>query len=222
MDTAYIDEMMNHLTSKRKETSMLIPKKLTKVLAITVAALQIPLFMLWTITLDAFKVSSSEIQLIESGYDLVFQWDKLASTILSYLPIMLALITCLVLSVMGLIFVLRKKHMTILTVCFYAATVFACGFLRLTFAAPAIIMGEENAHYLMLSEYIFFRYFGGMELRIINIFPLLEAIKFIFLDLLMVGSGILCGLGIADLIHPKAEPVPEESEFYEIKEQTAE
>ncbi len=196
-------------------------KKSLKVLTIIVAALQIPLLMLWIITLDAFKISSSEIQINEdSAYGLVFQWDKLGSTILSYGPILLALTACLVLSVLGLIYVLCKKHTTISTVCFYAATVLACGFLSLAFAAPTIIVGEANAHILMLSEYMFYRYFGGMELNIIDIFPLLETIKFFFLGLLMVGSGALCVLEIADLVRQKATPAPTESELYEIVEQT--
>jgi hypothetical protein len=198
-------------------------KKLLKVLAIVVAALQIPLLMLWNITIDAFRTSASEIKFTEGGYDLVFQWDKVINAILSYLPILLALAVCLVMTVLGLIFILRQKRATILTVCFYAITVFSCGFLYLAFAAPAIIVGEANAPRLMLSEFIFFRYFGGMELRIVSdIFPLLETIKFFFLGLLMAGSGALCGLEIADLIHPQAVPASMETELCESREQTTE
>lgn len=194
-------------------------KKFPKVLSIIVAALQIPLLMLWTITVDAFKTSASEIKYLEdSGFDLVFTWDKLGSAILSYGPILLALTACLVLTVMGLVFVLRQKQMTIPTVCFYAVTALACVFLCLAFAAPSIVVGEGNAYTLRLCEYVFYRYFGGMELRIIDIFPLLQTIKFFFLGLLMAGSGALCGLGIADWIRPKAMPTPMESELYEIVE----
>lgn len=195
-------------------------KKLLKVLAIVVAALQIPLLMLWNITIDAFRTSASEIKFTEGGYDLVFQWDKVGNAILSYFPILLALAVCLVMTVLGLIFILRQKRATLPTVCFYAITVFSCGFLYLAFAAPAIIVGEANAPTLMLSEFIFFRYFGGMELRIVSdIFPLLETIKFFFLGLLMAGSVSLCGLGIADLIHPKAAPAPRDPELHETSEQ---
>lgn len=198
---------------------MPIQRKFPQVLAIIVAALQIPLVMLWIITVDAFKTSAGEIKYLEnSGYDLVFTWDKFGSAILSYGPILLALTACLVLAVMGLIVILRKKHMTLLTVCFYAVTVLACGFLCLAFAAPSIIVGEGNAYTLMLSEYVFYRYFGGMELHIIDIFPLLQIIKFFFLGLLMVGSGALCAFGFVDLMCNKAKPEPLESEIYEIEE----
>ena len=143
-------------------------QKLLKVLAIVVVALQIPLLMLWDITIDAFRTSASEIKLTDAGYDLVFQWDKVSGAVVSYLPILLALAACLAMTVLGLIFTLRQKRAIISTVCFYAVTVFLCGFLYLSFAAPAIIVGEANAPTLMLSEFIFFRYFGGMELRIVS------------------------------------------------------
>ena len=184
---------------------MTTQKKLLKALAIVVVAIQIPMLILWNITLDALKFSSSEITYIPGGgYDQVFQWDKFGSTLLLYGPILLALTTCLALSVLGLIFILRKKHATISTVCFYAATVLSCGFLCLAFAAPAVILGEENAYMLTLSEFMFYRYFGIMQWNIINIFPAFETIKFFIIDLLMVGSGVVCGLGIIDLIRYKA------------------
>ena len=71
------------------------------------------------------------------------------------------------------------------------------------------------------SEFIFFRYFGGMELRFVSdMFPLFETIKFFFLGLLMAGSAALCGLGIAELIHPQAaSTVPE---LHETAEQSIE
>ena len=196
-------------------------QKLLKVLAIVVVALQIPLLMLWDITIDAFRTSASEVKLTDGGYDLVFQWDKVSGAVVSYLPILLALAACLAMTVLGLIFILRQKRATISTVCFYAVTVFLCGFLYLSFAAPAIIVGEANAYTLMLSEFIFFRYFGGMELRFVSdMFPLFETIKFFFLGLLMAGSAALCGLGIAELIHPQAaSTVPE---LHETAEQSIE
>ena len=55
-----------------------------------------------------------------------------------------------------------------------------------------------------LSEFMFYRYFGIMQWNIINIFPAFETIKFFIIDLLMVGSGVVCGLGIIDLIRYKA------------------
>lgn len=199
-------------------------KKILKIFAIIVVALQIPMLMLWKITLDAFKSSSSEITYTQDGgFDLIFQWDKVVSTLLSYGPIFLALTVCLVLSVLGLIFILRKKHATIPMVCFYAVTALFCGFLCLTFVAPAIIVGETNADKLMLSEFMFYRYFAGMEWHAVgDIFPMLETIKFFFLGLLATGSEALFALGIVDLLGQRATPTPAEAEPCEVKEQPIE
>ena len=199
-------------------------RKILKIFAIIVAALQIPLLMLWKITFDAFKSSSSEIKYTpDGGFDLIFTWDKVASTLLSYGPIFLALTACLVLSVLGLIFILRKKHVTIPTVCFYAVTALSCGFLCLVFVAPAIIVGEANADKLLLSEFMFYRYFGGMGwLAVGDIFPLLETIKFFFLGLLSMGSEALCVLGIIDLLVQRATPMPVNAEACEALEPSVE
>ena len=180
--------------------------KLKKTLAITVAALQIPLLMLWKITVNAVRASCCALVANtkpngDIAYELVFQWEKFGSVFPSYLPIFVALAACLILSVVGLVSVLRKKRVTIPSVCVYAVAVLSCGFLWFAFARPSTIVGHMNGSNLELQEFMFYRYFCGLEWRFnVDYFPLLEAIKFIFLGLHIAGSGVLCGLGIADFV----------------------
>ena len=201
--------------------------KLKKALAITAAALQIPLLMLWKIILDSLMGGSSLVQLkvdplgnrvVES----VFKWELFWESFGIHLPILLALTACFVLSVLGLILVLRRKRVTVLTSCFYAVTFLACGFLCFALARPAAILGTDKGYMLMTYELVFFRYFGGMELRFdISLFPLLRTIKFLLLGLCMAASGALCGLGIAEAVQKKKAPplVTEtmEPELYEVQ-----
>lgn len=201
--------------------------KLKKALAITVAALQIPLLMLWKIILDSLMGGSSWVQIkvdplgnrvVES----VFKWGLFWKSFGIHLPILLALTACFVLSVLGLISVLPRKRVTVLTICFYAVTFLACGFLCFAFARPAAILGMDKGYMLKAYELTFFRYFGGMELRFdISLFPLLQAIKFLLLGLCMAASGALCGLGIAEAVQKKKAPplVTEtaEPELYQIQ-----
>lgn len=190
--------------------------KLQKALAITVAVLQIPLLMLWKITVDCVKYSSQGLEITDQGYDLVFQWDKLGGAILIHLPVLLALSGCLILSVLGLISVFRKTRAAVPTVCFYALSFLAGGFLCLTFAWPAAVVGRDHVYGFVLQEFMFFRYFGGLDLHI-GEHPWLESIKFIFLGLHIAGSGVLCGLGIADLVRRKKAPSITDDRLYEIK-----
>ena len=204
-----------------------LTRKWTRALAITVAALQIPLLMLWNIILDSLMGGSSLVQLkvdplgnrvVES----VFKWGLFWKSFGIHLPILLALTACFVLSVLGLISVLRRKRVTVPTICFYAVTFLACGFLCFAFARPAAILGTDKGYMLMTYELVFFRYFGGMELRFdISLFPLLRAIKFLLLGLCMAASGALCGLGIAEAVRKKKAPplVTEtiEPELYQIQ-----
>ena len=186
--------------------------KLKKALAITAAALQIPLLMLWKIILDSLMGGSSLVQLkvdplgnrvLES----VFKWELFWKSFGIHLPVLLALTACFVLSVLGLISVLRRKRVTVPTICFYAVTFLACGFLCFAFARPAAILGTDKGYMLMTYELVFFRYFGGMELRFdISLFPLLRAIKFLLLGLCLAASGALCGLGIAEAVQKKKAP----------------
>lgn len=201
--------------------------KLKKALAITVAALQIPLLMLWKIILDSLRGGSSFLQIkvdplgnrvVES----VFKWELFWKSFGIHLPILLALTACLVLAVLGLISVLRRKRVTVPTVCFYAVTFLACGFLCFALARPAAILGMDKGYMLMTYELVFFRYFGGMELRFdISLFPLLRGIKFLLLGLCMAASGVLCGLGIAEaVLKKKAPPLVTETiepELYQVQ-----
>ena len=201
--------------------------KLKKALAIAVAALQIPLLMLWKIILDSLMGGSSLVQLkvdplgnrvVES----VFKWELFWKSFGIHLPVLLALTACFVLPVLGLISILRRKRVTVLTICFYAVTFLACGFLCFAFARPAAILGTDKGYMLMTYELVFFRYFGGMELRFdISLFPLLRTIKFLLLGLCMAASGALCGLGIAEAARKKkAPPLVTESaepELYQVQ-----
>ena len=196
--------------------SSLTTNKLQKALAITVAVLQIPLLMLWKITVDCVKYSSQGLEITDQGYDLVFQWDKLGGAILIHLPVLLALAGCLILSVLGLISVFRKTRTVIPTVCFYAVSLLAGGFLCLTFAWPAAVVGRDHVYGFVLQEFMFFRYFGGLDLHI-GEHPWLESIKFILLGLHIAESGVLCGLGIADLGRRKKAPSITDDMLYEIK-----
>ena len=186
--------------------------KLKKALAIATAALQIPLLMLWKIILDSLMGGSSLVQLkidplgnrvLES----VFKWELFWKSFGIHLPVLLALTACFVLPVLGLISVLRRKRVTVSTICFYAVTFLACGFLCFAFARPAAILGMDKGYMLMTYELVFFRYFGGMELRFdISLFPLLRAIKFLLLGLCITASGVLCGLGIVEAVQKKKAP----------------
>ena len=139
----------------------------------------------------------------------MFQWELFWKSLGIHLPILLALTACFVLSVLGLISVLRKKRVTVPTICFYAVTFLACGFLCFAFARPAAILGTDKGYMLMTYELVFFRYFGGMELRFdISLFPLLRAIKYLLLGLHMVACGVLCGLGVADKFKRRNAPPP--------------
>ena len=186
--------------------------KLQKALAITLTALQIPLLMLWKITVDIIRSCSCELIAThdpsgKTTFELVFQWETFWEVLPSFLPIILSLTVCFVLSVLGLVLVLRQKRVTVTAACFYGVTFLACGFLCFAFARPVAVLGTEIAYKMTLHEYMFYRYFCGLEWRFnVDRFPLLEAIKFIFLGLHIAGSGVLCGLGITDLVQRKRMP----------------
>ena len=196
-----------------------LTRKWTRALAITVAALQIPLLMLWKIILDSLMGGSSLVQLKidplgNRVFESVFKWELFWKSLGIHLPVLLALTACVVLSVLGLISVLRKKRVTVPAICFYAVTFLACGFLCFAFARPAAILGTDKGYMLMSYELVFFRYFGGMELRFdLSLFPLLRAIKYLLLGLHMVAGGVLCGLGIADKIKRQNAPPPAPESF---------
>ena len=178
-------------------------QKWTRTLAIAMVALQIPLFMLWDITYNTVYGASQRLVNVDGVLRMEFGWDLFGKAILMYLPVILALVISLVLPVAGMIRILRCKGTSIPTVCLYAVTVIAAGYLCLAFAKPVFVGGHIG---LTTQEFVFFRYFGGMELPIsAEIFSRLQSIKYVFLGLLMAGSGVLCGLGIAGLKGKKKE-----------------
>ena len=179
-------------------------QKWTRTLAIAMVALQIPLFMLWDITYNTVYVASQRLVNVDGDLRIEFGWDLFGKAILMYLPVILALVICLVLPIVGMIRILRCKGTSIPTVHLYAVTVIAAGDLCLAFAkhvlvgAKHVLVGDHIG--LTTNEYVFFRYFAGMDLPIsAEIFSRLQSIKYVLLGLLMAGSGVLCGLGIAGL-----------------------
>ncbi|MBQ2255206.1 MAG: hypothetical protein II325_08655 [Clostridia bacterium] len=189
--------------------------KLKKALAIALTALQIPLLWFWKITFDAIDLESHTMEVTPGGgFALVFKWEKLGSAILMYLPVILSLLACLILSVLGMITILRKKKMGIPTVCFYAVTAVACGLLWYAFSRPYIIVGLDHVNFVELCEYNLFRTLG---LPSADLFYRFRPIKFIVLGLHIAVSGALCGLGIVDLVRRKKAPPVTDDPLYEIK-----
>ena len=180
-------------------------QKWTRTLAIAMVALQIPLFMLWDITYNTVYAASQRLVNVDGVFRMEFGWDLFGKAILMYLPVILALVICLVLPVVGMIRILRCKGTSIPTICFYAVTVIAAGYLCLAFTDSSFIGGTSTPG-MMLQEFMLFRYFAGMDLPIsAEIFSRLQSIKYVLLGLLMAGSGVLCGLGIAGLKGKKKE-----------------
>lgn len=171
--------------------------KLKKALAIALAVLQIPMLVLWKITFDAVKLACHEIKILTGGgYMLEFQPEQLGKAILTYLPMMMALLVCLALSILSLM--KRKGSMGIVGICFAVAITIACGVLIYAFyRAPAVSWQMDG---LRLSEYMFFRYFMDSKLNLKHILPFW---KYILLGLQMVVSVTLSGLGIAELVSQK-------------------
>ena len=201
--------------------------KLKKALAITVAALQIPLLMLWAIIVNTLRLSCHRLEAStkpngDIAYELVFKEEIFRSELPAFLPFFLALAACLVLSVVGLIAVLRKKRVTVTTACLYAVATLICGFLWFAFARPSAIVGYLNSTNLFLIELEYFQRIGGMGLPGTDLlFSFVKSIKFLLLDLCMAASGALCGLGIAEAVRKKKAPplVTEavEPELYQVQ-----
>ena len=201
--------------------------KLKKALAITVAALQIPLLMLWAIIVNTLRLSCHRLEAStkpngDIAYELVFKEEIFRSELPAFLPFFLALAACLVLSVVGLIAVLRKKRVTVTTACLYAVATLICGFLWFAFARPSAIVGYLNSTNLFLIELEYFQRIGGMGLPGTDLlFSFVKSIKFLLLGLCMAASGVLCGLGITEAVQKKKAPplVTEtvEPELYQVQ-----
>ena len=180
-------------------------QKWTCALAIAMVVWQLPLLMLWDITYNTVYAASQRLVNVDGVFRMEFGWDLFGKAILMYLPVILALVICLVLPIVGMITILRKKRMEFPAVCLYAVTVVAAGYLCLAFTDSSFIGGTSTPG-MMLQEFMLFRYFAGMDLPIsAEIFSLLQSIKYVLLGLLMAGSGALCGLGIAGLKGKKKE-----------------
>ncbi|MBQ9780939.1 MAG: hypothetical protein IJW00_08350 [Clostridia bacterium] len=176
--------------------------KLRNALAIALVALQIPMLMLWKITYDTVKLACHKLEIVPSGrYTLELQRELLGEAIVTHLPVILSLVVCFVLSILSLIFVIKRKGgMGITGVCFNAVSLVACGFVLYVFAVHSDMFN--------LSEFMFFRYFMGSELNLTRIIPFWHAIKYIFLGLHMAANAALGGLGIAEvMIQKKAVPI---------------
>lgn len=181
-------------------------QKWTRTLAIAMVVWQLPLLMLWDITYNTVYAASQRLVNLDGVFRMEFGWDLFGKAILMYLPVILALVICLVLPVVGMIRILRCKGTSIPTICFYAVTVVAAGYLCLAFTDSSFIGGTSTPG-MMLQEFMLFRYFAGMDLPIsAEIFSRLQSIKYVLLGLLMAGSGVLCGLGIAGLAGKQKEP----------------
>ena len=181
-------------------------QKWTRTLAIAMVVWQLPLLMLWDITYNTVYAASQRLVNLDGVFRMEFGWDLFGKAILMYLPVILALVICLVLPVVGMIRILRCKGTSIPTICFYAVTVVAAGYLCLAFTDSSFIGGTSTPG-MMLQEFMLFRYFAGMDLPIsAEIFSRLQSIKYVLLGLLTAGSGVLCGLGIAGLAGKQKEP----------------
>lgn len=181
---------------------MLIDKhiKLKKALAITAVVLQLPFMMLWLITYDAIKLASHKLEVRpDGGYELVLKSDLLGKAILAYLPVIFAFLACLVLSVWGLILMLKRKgNMGVLGICLHAASLVACGILLVAFSFSVIPQGSEYMN--SLSVWMFCREYLKFDLTLRQLNLILRVMKYGFFGLSMAVSGALCGLGIADSV----------------------
>ena len=191
--------------------------KLKKILAITVAALQIPFIALWMITYDAIKLASHRLEVrSDGGYELVLRSDLLGKAILAYLPIVFLFLACLVLSVWGLILLLKRKgHMGRLGICLYGTSLVACGVLMVAFSFSVIPQGSEYMNSLRV--WMFCREYLNFDLTLRQLNLILCVMKYGLFGLHIAASGVLCGQGIVDLVRRKKIPLVTDDALYAIK-----
>lgn len=200
-------------------------EKATKILSILLVCWQIPMLFLWHLTYETIRLKCHKLEVYPGGrYELVFKPELVAGELWQNAPIILALMACLILPLVSMILVFCKKG-TLGTpaLCCLGLSILACGCLILVFKHPSLI-GDENRRYLVC-EYVFYRYmpedvfhisptdFYGCNL--IDIFPLLEQIKFIIIAVHGALSGVLMGLGISQVVSrrkQKQAPVSTEQE----------
>ena len=178
--------------------------KYQKGLAIAAAALQVPMLALWWMVYDSVRMNVHVLDVLEDGgFTLAFDGSKVVGALLVYSPVILPLIACMVLSILGLVWVFKGKHGTgLASVLMYGGTVLACGLLAYGFSQPAAVRDAgQYINNLLLSEFMFYRYPLGIDVRypVIDIFPFLQAIKYVLLGALAAVSGVLCVDGIIRL-----------------------
>ena len=173
-------------------------------LAIAAVALQAPMLALWWMVYNAVKMNVHVLDVLEDGgYTLAFDGSKVVGALLVYSPVILPLIACMALSILGLVWVVKGKHTAGLApILVYGGTVLACGLLAYSFSQPAAV-GDVGQYInnLLLSEFMFYRYPLGIDVRypVVDIFPFLQAIKYVLLGALAAVSGVLCVDGIIRL-----------------------
>ncbi len=173
-----------------------------KAWAIAAVALQAPMLALWWMVYNAVKMNVHVLDVLEDGgFTLAFDGSKVVGALLVYSPVILPLIACMVLSILGLVWVIKGKHAAGLApILVYGGMLLACGLLAYGFSQPAAV-GEFGQYIngLLLSEFMFYRYPFGIDIRypVIDIFSYLQAIKYVLLGALAAISGILCVGGIA-------------------------
>ena len=178
--------------------------KYKKGLAIAAVALQVPMLALWWMVYDAVKMNVHVLDVLEDGgFTLAFDGSKVVGALLAHSSVILPLIACMVLSILGLVWVLKGKHGTgLATVLVYGGMVLACGLLAYGFSKPGAV-GEAGSYIndLKLSEFMFYRYPFGIDIRypVMDIFPFLQSIKYVLLGALAAVSSALCADGIMKL-----------------------
>ena len=178
--------------------------KYQKGLAIAAAALQVPMLALWWMVYNSVRMNVHVLDVLEDGgFTLAFDGSKVVGALLVYSPVILPLLACMVLSILGLVWVFKGKHGTgLASVLMYGGIVLACGLLAYGFSQPAAV-GDAGQYInnMLLSEFMFYRYPLGIDVRypVVDIFPFLQAIKYVLLGALASVSGVLCADGIMKL-----------------------
>ena len=170
-------------------------RKLKKALAITVAAMQIPMLILWKIVYDTMHATSSAIKVGEGGgFYMEIDPAKLPAALLAYSPHILLLAACMALSVWGLVRAIKGNDRSDLTaVLLYGGISLSCLLLVFAFSVPISFEASYYAN-LTTSEYTFYRYPFGLEInyRLIDVWPLMQSIKYVLLGATAAFSAALC------------------------------
>jgi hypothetical protein len=192
-------------------------KKIKKGLAIAAVALQVPMLALWKIVYDSARITCHALTVMDGGFVLKFDISRLLPTLLTYLPLILPLAACMVLSIWGLVRVLKGNGLTPATLCLYGGVAVACQILVFMFANTLLLgnFGQWTyhlfgidaiyVHSLLTCEFTFYRYPFGFEpsYSLIDVWEYVSLIKYVLLEGLAAVSAILCIGGIAELCGKK-------------------